>query len=131
MIISRRAALVGTAMAASMALAPVAHASGGGGGGVQVQGVCSGASDSKLKAKPDNGRLEVEFEVDSNRVGQRWAVRLSDDGAQFFAGTRTTMAPSGSFEVRTFTANRPGADRIVARATNQASGEVCSASLTI
>ncbi len=130
MNVSRRAALVGTALAASVALAPAAHASGGG-GGVEVNGKCTGSGDSTLKAKSDNGRLEVEFQVDSNRVGQKWAVRLSDNGAQFFAGTRTTMAPSGSFEVRTFTANRAGADRIVARATNSATGEVCRATLTI
>ena len=131
MNVSRRAALVGTAMAASMALAPVAHASGGGGGGTQVQGVCSGASSSTLKAKPDNGRLELEFQVDSNKAGQKWNVRLFDNGTRFFAGTRTTMAPSGSFEVRQLTANRAGADHIVARATNPATGEVCRASLTI
>jgi hypothetical protein len=131
MNVSRRAALVGTALAASIALAPAASASGGGGGGAQVNGMCTGSSSSTLKAKPGNGRLEVEFEVDSNRVGQKWSVRLADNGTQFFAGTRTTMAPSGSFEVRKFTANRPGADRIVARATNSATGEVCRASLTV
>ncbi len=130
MNVSRRTALVGTALAASMALAPAAYASGGD-GVVETQGPCSGASDWKLKAKPDNGRLEVEFEVDSNRVGQKWNVRLFDNGTRFFSGTRTTMAPSGSFEVRQFTANRPGPDHIVARATNPATGEVCRGSLTI
>ena len=127
---ARRTALAGTVLAASMTLAPAAFASGGD-GEVRVNGVCSGSSTSKLKAKPDNGRLEVEFEVDSNKVGQKWNVRLFDNGTRFFAGTRTTLAPSGSFEVRQFTANRAGADRIVARATNPATGEVCRASLTI
>lgn len=130
MIVSRRAALVGTALAASMALTPTAFASGGG-GGVQTQGSCTGASDWKLKAKADNGRLEVEFEVDSNKVGQMWNVRLFDNGTRFFAGTRTTMAPSGSFEVRQFTANQAGPDRITARATNPSTGEVCRGALTI
>lgn len=88
-----------------------------GGGGVQTQDSCTGASDWKLKAKADNGRLEVEFEVDSNKVGQMWNVRLFDNGTRFFAGTRTTMAPSGSFEVRQFTTNQAGPDRITARAT--------------
>ena len=95
MNVLRRTVIAGTVLAASMALAPAAIASGGG-GGTSVNGVCSGSSSSKLKVKPDNGRLEVEFEVDSNKVGQNWNVRLFDNGTRFFAGTRTTMAPSGS-----------------------------------
>ncbi|HET9215205.1 MAG TPA: hypothetical protein VFN93_10675, partial [Gaiellaceae bacterium] len=40
------------------------------------RGGCSGASDWKLKAKNDDGRIEVEFEVDQNRSGHRWRVVL-------------------------------------------------------
>ena len=38
------------------------------------RGNCSGATDWKLKAKPDDGRLEVEGEVDSNKRGQDVAL---------------------------------------------------------
>ena len=31
----------------------------------------------KLKAKHDNALIQVEYEVDTNRVGQAWAVRLT------------------------------------------------------
>lgn len=126
---TRRAALLGTAIAASVALAPAAHASGGN-DDVIKRGSCSGTSDWKLKVGTDDGRLDVEFEVDSNKVGQTWNVRIFDNGTRFFAGTRTTTAPSGSFEVDARTANQPGADRIVARATNPATGEVCRGVLT-
>ena len=44
-------------------------------------GNCTGASDWKLKAKPDNGKIEVEFEVDSNVNGQTWNVTLKDNGS--------------------------------------------------
>jgi len=39
-------------------------------------GKCSAASHWKMKAKPDNGRMELE--IDSNRNGQRWAVRIGE-----------------------------------------------------
>jgi hypothetical protein len=100
-------------------------------GDVIRRGACSGASDWKLKLSPENGRIEVEYEVDSNKVGQTWRVRLFHDGNRFFAGTRTTAGASGSFEVRKVVDNRSGTDSFRARATNVASGEVCGGSASI
>jgi hypothetical protein len=100
-------------------------------GDVIRRGNCTGATDWKLKAKPDDGRLEVEFEVDSNRNGQTWAVQITDNGVEVFSGNRTTQPPSGSFSVERRIANRAGADTIRARATNARSGETCTGSLTI
>ncbi len=87
-------------------------------------GSCSGSADWKLKAKQDDGRIEVEFEIDSNVNGQTWAVRLKRDGNRFFAGSRTTHAPSGSFSVERRISNSAGDDVIVGRATH--AGQVCS-----
>ena len=89
------------------------------------EGACSGGSDWKLKLSPEDGRLEVEFEVDSNVVGQIWNVRLFHDDVRFFADTRTTVGPSGSFELRRITDNNAGTDSFRARAVNPAMGEVC------
>src|ERR1051325_4200862 len=75
---------------------------------VRREGACSASSDWKLKVKPDNGRLELEFEVDSNVVGQTWNVKLFQNGDRIFRGTRTTQAPSGSFEVRRITDDTAG-----------------------
>ena len=97
-------------------------------GDVIRRGSCSGATDWKLKLSPENGKIEVEYEVDSNKVGQTWRVRLFHDGNRFFAGTRTTAGASGSFEVRKVVANHSGSDSFRARATNVASGEVCGGS---
>ena len=94
------------------------------------RGSCSGASDWKLKLSPEDGRLEVEYEVDSNVVGQTWRVRLFRDGERFFRDTRTTRAPSGSFEVEREISNSPGPDRVTARARNLGTGEVCRGSAT-
>ena len=95
------------------------------------RGGCSGASDWKLKAKNDDGRIEVEFEVDQNRSGHRWRVVLRRDGNRFFRGIRTTRPPSGSFEVERHTRNPAGRDRIVGRAVNLRTGEVCRGALTL
>jgi hypothetical protein len=102
--------------------APAASA---GGQEVIRRGTCSAASTWKLKLKLDDGRIEVEFEVDQNRVGRRWNVALRRNGVVAFSGTRTTLAPSGSFEVRRLLGNGAGVDRVVARARARATGEVC------
>lgn len=93
---------------------------------VRVRGTCTGSSTAKLKVGPEDGRLEVELEVDQNRNGVRWQVVLRHNGERFFRGSRTTSGPSGSFEVRRLTTDRPGVDTIRARARS-ASGEVCVA----
>lgn len=100
----------------SILVAP-AYASHGGGNAVQKSGTCAGGGTFKLKAKHDDARIEVEYEVDTNRVGQVWHVRLTDNGHVFFSGTRRTTAPSGSFEIRRRPANRVGSDTVRAHAT--------------
>ncbi|MEX1295781.1 MAG: hypothetical protein AB1Z67_06400 [Candidatus Limnocylindrales bacterium] len=94
-------------------------------GDVIRRGDCTARSDWKLKLSPENGRIEVEFEVDQNRNGQKWTIRMKRNGSLFWRGTRTTQPPSGSFEVRRLTRNGPGVERIVARAKNPRTGEVC------
>jgi hypothetical protein len=94
-------------------------------GDVIREGNCSGASDWKLKLSPENGRIEVEFEVDQNVNGQAWNVRLKRNGNIFFQGQRTTRGPSGSFELRRVTNNGAGTDAFVARAVNPKTGEIC------
>jgi hypothetical protein len=129
----RRIAALGLAALVAVVALVVAMPAAAGGGGKEIirTGNCSGSADWKLKAKHDDGRIETEFEVDSNRNGQRWQVTLKRDGVRFFRGVRVTHAPSGSFEVERRPANPAGPDRITARAVNLASGQVCQAALTI
>ncbi len=103
-------------------MAPGAYAKDG---DVIHRGSCSGASDWKLKLSPENGKIEVEFEVDQNVVGQTWGVRINQNGEQIFAERRVTKAPSGSFEVRVLTANTAGDDAFRAVAKSLATGERC------
>ena len=123
--------------ASLLMVAPAAQAGGGGGGGggndgeVIRRGSCSGRTDWKVKVKPDDGGLELEFEVDSNVNGQRWNVRINQNGSQIFQGSRTTHGPSGSFEIESHPNDQAGTDRFVARATNVSSGETCVGRISI
>jgi hypothetical protein len=108
-------------LTAGMSAAPAAFA--GGGGEVIKEGPCSASSTWKLKAKPDNGRIEVEFEVDQNRNGVPWNVTLRRNGSLVASATRITHAPSGSFSFRRVSSGATGAFTAVATR----SGERCTA----
>lgn len=94
---------------------------------VRRSGSCSGATDWKVKAKPDDGRIEVEAEIDSNRTGQTWRWTLRHDGRVADTGRATTRGPSGSFSVQRRTGDSAGADAFRFTARNPASGETCVA----
>jgi hypothetical protein len=112
-------------------LAGTTNAVAKGGNDVIRRGSCSGSSDWKLKLSPEDGRIEVEYEVDSNKVGQHWRVKLYENGNRIFRGTKTTQGASGSFTVRTLAKNTAGSDSFRAHARNVASGETCGGSASI
>jgi len=118
----QRLVLSAMLVASAMALAPAAGAKAG---DVVRTGACSGASDWKLKLSPEDNGIQLEFEVDSNRVGQTWRVRIRENGVLIFTGTRVTKAPSGSFTVRRLAKDTAGSDAFRAAATNVATGETC------
>ena len=95
-------------------------------GDIRVRGTCTKSSTSKLKLSEEDGRIEVEFEVDQNRNGVRWNVVIAQNGRQRVRTMRVTKAPSGSFEARVLAPNTSGRDTFKARATSP-SGEVCTA----
>jgi hypothetical protein len=130
----KKLSLIGIAALIGMLslLASTALASGHKGGrGIIKTGTCSAGHHWKLKAKSDDGRIETEFEVDQNRVGKRWHVTIARNGQAVFRGVRTTMAPSGSFEVRRLLAGPAAGTRIVATAKSLQTGETCRAALSL
>jgi hypothetical protein len=122
---------ISLAAIAAVALTPAAaSARHGGDNGVRVAGSCGNSATSKLKLKNDDGGIEVEFEVDQNRVGKRWRVTLVRDGRVVYRGSRTTAAPSGSFSLNRRIRNLAGADRITARGVGPG-GLTCTAAATL
>ena len=103
--------------------APAASSSGDDDDRVIRTGSCSGSADWKLKVKTDDGRLEVEGEIDSNVYGQRWRWTLTHNGSVSDRGTGTTSGRSGSFEVERKIVNLAGTDAVVFRAVRD--GQVC------
>jgi hypothetical protein len=87
--------------------------------------LCTKQSTSKLKLTTEDRGIDVEFEVDQNRNGVPWKVRLIRNGTAVASLTARTHAPSGSFEIRRVVAGRLGATRIKAVATRAA--ETCTA----
>ena len=99
-------------------------------GDVIATGACSGRAHWKVKAGPDNGRIEVEGEIDSNRSGQRWTWRLRHNGALTSSGVRYTAGASGSFTVRRVVTNAAGPDTLVFTARRPATGQTCRGVVT-
>ena len=127
---ARTAALTLSAAALGLSALTASPAFAGGDDAVQRSGSCSAGTQWKIKAKADDGRIEVEAEIDSNKVGQSWSWKFKDNGAVFATGTSTTTGPSGSFEVERKPANQAGTDSFVFRAVNPKSGEVCRATVS-
>jgi hypothetical protein len=91
------------------------------------RGPCSASSDWKLKLSPEDGRIEVEFEVDQNVSGDEWRVRIRHGDTVVFRGRETTGGASGSFTVRIVEDDLSGTDVFRAKARNLSTDEPCAA----
>lgn len=115
-------------LTASLAFtAAPAIASGGSDDRVIRTGSCSGSADWKLKVKTDDGKLEVEGEVDSNTSGQKWAWKIKDNGSVAAKGSSTTGGRSGSFSVERKIADKSGTDTVVFKA--KYAGQTCKGTI--
>jgi hypothetical protein len=120
-----------SALVVPLSLTAPALASHGGGKGVGDSGACSGSAHWKLKAKPDDGRIEVEAEVDSNHSGQVWKWRIKHNGSTSASGSATTHGASGSFTVNRRMADLAGTDRFSFRAERRGTGEICHGTISL
>jgi hypothetical protein len=125
------AAIATLPVLAGMVLSAPAAMASHGGDGKQRSGSCSASADWKLKVKHDDGRIELEYEVDSNVSGQVWDVMITDKGQTVYDDQQTTGGASGSFSVELKVPNLAGKDKFVATATNTADGETCSGKISI
>lgn len=120
-----RSLVVGLALAGAVGAGTTAASAGSGDDDDRVirTGACTSGADWKLKVKTDDGRLEVEGEIDSNVAGQRWRWTLRHNGSVTERGTGTTGGRSGSFEVERKIVDLAGTDTVTFRATRD--GQVC------
>ena len=116
--------------AASLALgsAPAtALADGGDDQDVRIRGTCGKGVTSKLRLRAKDGAIQVEFEVKSNRGGERWRVVLVHERRVAWRGRARTRSGSRSFRVRRSLPDFDGADQVTARASGPR-GNTCQAS---
>lgn len=99
---------------------------------VRKPGQCTMSAFSKIKLSPENGRIEVEFELDSGRNGEAWKVAIRRNGKVIARTRARTGRPSGSFTMRRVVGNRPGRpDEVAVRAESFATGQLCRAAATL
>lgn len=125
------AALTFSTLALPLAAMAPATASHSGGTAAGSQGGCGGAAVWTMKAKPDNGKIDLEAEVDSNRSGQVWDWTIKHNGSVAAKGTSTTRGVSGSFTVHRRPSNKAGTDRFVFRAERRVTGAVCRGTVSL
>jgi hypothetical protein len=121
--INRSVATSVATLAAAALLAPATALAND--GDVERTGRCSSYGRYDLKLSSENRGIEVEFEVDVNRAGQRYRVKMFHNGHRFKAGVFRTRGRSGSFTVRDIEPYRAGPDRFRVRAVRVGGGQRC------
>jgi hypothetical protein len=97
-------------------------------GDVIARSSCTGSAKSKLKASPENGRIEVEYELDNLRPGDRWRVIIRSGRKVILRKTRRV---TGTREInfRTIIPNQSGTEKISAKSRNLSGAGRCNVSL--
>jgi hypothetical protein len=116
---------------------------------VRDVGVCSARSEVTLEARTAlrdriglRDRIELDLRVFTNRAGDVWRVRITQNDRAIAAqtavarpvriGVRPPLARrAAALTVRQVAINMRGLDRFMARATNLRTGELCTAQVTV
>ncbi|HMJ03823.1 MAG TPA: hypothetical protein VK506_12835 [Conexibacter sp.] len=101
----------------------------GGDDDVRVAGSCGRGASAELRAKEDDGAIEVEWRVRRARSGERWSVVLVHERRVAIRATVTTRG-GGGFRIRRELPDFGGADQITARASGPR-GLTCSATAVV
>jgi hypothetical protein len=114
----------GVTAGAALAAAPSAHAL----PALETQktGSCTAGAWWDLSLEREYGSLEVDFDIERARAGERWTVTLTHNGATKKA-VRVVTDYEGDADAQWILRDRAGTDRIVVKATS-ASGQTCKAS---
>lgn len=98
--------------------------------GREKRGDCTRSSDWKFELEKEHGRIDVTVDLDTNRSGRRWRVRIWHNGTLTTNVLRRSQ-DDGDVEVERVRPDRRGRDTIRFRAVDQVNGEVCTGSLSI
>jgi hypothetical protein len=97
---------------------------------VTRRGACDGQSEWRLRVRQETSTtLRVKYRIEGGASGQTWQLFLSDNGTRIYAGNKVSQS-GGEVQVRRFTTDRSGSDRIAASGVNLDTGESCGGSLT-
>jgi hypothetical protein len=95
---------------------------------VERRGFCTNGARWDIRAESDDGRIEVDAEIDTSRTGRRWTWVLKHNGSVSARGTSRTRPPSGSFEVERYSIDLSGTDTFRFRASRK--GARCVATIS-
>jgi hypothetical protein len=128
---TRRLGLLGTAGSMALtSLAVVAMPTAAAEVERERHGNCTRTSDWELELEKEHGRIEVKVDLDTNRSGRAWQVRLWHNGSLTTSVVRRTQR-DGDLEVERIRTDRRGTDTFRFRAVDRVNGEVCTGSLSI
>lgn len=96
----------------------------------RVKGTCGKGVTSQLRLQAEDGAISVEFELDSNRGGQRWRLVLVHERRVVWRGRARTRSGSGSFRIRRSVPDFSGVDQVSVRASAP-SGNTCQATTAV
>ncbi len=123
---SRRTITLTTA-AAALTVPLVAVAAGPASADIDKGGVCSGAR-YELSVDREDGRFEVDADIDDAPAGSRWRVQLSHEGRVYHDRVGTTDR-EGDLDVETLRANTAGSDTFTLKVTRVGTSRTCSATI--
>lgn len=101
---------------------------------VDKRGTCSAASTWTSSLDLERGTFDVEFEVRTATVGQRWKLTVKQNGSRVYTKTRRAKAdddrPGAEVQWELRRSNHPNMPEVFdLRAKNLVTGEVCKTSL--
>jgi hypothetical protein len=99
---------------------------------VKKEGPCSGASEWKLEVRlEDDDTFRVRWEADSGIAGQRWRMKLRQNGTLIASSVRTTDEDGEAQLNLRGVPNTAGTDTFAGFARNLRTDETCSASASL
>lgn len=122
--------LTATAATASLLALPAVALSASPAAAVQNQKSCAGAN-VKLEAERDDNRHEVQVDIDNGQRGERWRVKLFQNGDRFVNVVRTVGGDDNDIDLDRDRRNTAGSDTYKLRAKNLRTGGACTITVTL